>query len=81
MSKTSNSTMMMAEIELERESELLTPREVAEKLKVTVQCLNQWRSARKGPRFVKIEGKVRYKSDELQQWIDGQAVETDLKLV
>ncbi len=81
MSKTSNSTMMMAEIELERESELLTPREVAEKLKVSVQCLNQWRSARKGPPFKKVVGKVRYKSDELQQWIDGQAVETDLKLV
>lgn len=79
MSKTSNSTMMMAESE--RESELLTPREVAEKLKVSVQCLNQWRSARKGPPFKKVVGKVRYKSDELQQWIDGQAVETDLKLV
>lgn len=79
MSKTSNSTMMIAESE--RESELLTPREVAEKLKVTVQCLNQWRSARKGPPFKKVVGKIRYKSDELQQWIDGQAVETDLKLV
>lgn len=79
MSKTSNSTMMMAESE--RESELLTPREVAEKLKVSVQCLNQWRSARKGPPFKKVVGKVRYKSDELQHWIDGQAVETDLKLV
>lgn len=60
---------------------LLTPKEVSVILQVSVQCLNQWRSARKGPPFVKVCGKVRYKTEELQKWIDGQTVETDLKLV
>ncbi|TXH10154.1 MAG: DNA-binding protein [Hyphomicrobiaceae bacterium] len=61
--------------------ELLTPTQVAEKLKVDVQLLNQWRSARKGPRFVKLGRFIRYKSDELQEWIDAQGVDTNLKLV
>lgn len=78
MSKTLSSTTMMMN---EFESELLTPKEVAGKLKVSIQCLNQWRSARKGPPFTKVVGKIRYKSDELQKWVDGQAVETGLKLV
>lgn len=80
MSKILNSTMSDrgAVSESGEKSELLTPQEVADKLKVSVQCLNQWRSARKGPPFKKVCGKVRYKSDELQKWIDGQSVETDL---
>jgi len=63
------------------QQELLTPSQVAEKLKVDVQLLNQWRSARKGPRFVKLGRFIRYKSDELQEWIDAQGVDTNLKLV
>jgi predicted DNA-binding transcriptional regulator AlpA len=61
--------------------ELLTPKQVAEKLQVDVQLLNQWRSARKGPKFHKLGRFIRYKADELQEWIDSQVVETDLKLV
>ena len=61
--------------------ELLTPKQVAEKLQVDVQLLNQWRSARKGPKFVKLGRFIRYKSDELQEWIDAQGVDTNLKLV
>jgi predicted DNA-binding transcriptional regulator AlpA len=61
--------------------ELLTPRQAAEKLQVDVQLLNQWRSARKGPSFIKLGRFIRYKSDELQEWIDKRQVKTNLKLV
>lgn len=61
--------------------ELLTPKQVAEKLQVDVQLLNQWRSARTGPKFVKLGRFIRYKADELQEWIDANSVETNLKLV
>ena len=63
------------------QSDLLTPGQVAQRLQVDIQLLNKWRSARKGPKFVKIGRGVRYDAVELQKWIDGQKVETDLKLV
>jgi hypothetical protein len=63
------------------QTDLLTPEQVAKRLQVDVQLLNKWRSARKGPKFVKVGHKVRYDPVELQKWIDGQQVETGLKLV
>lgn len=63
------------------ESQLLTPAQVAERLQVDIQLLNQWRSRRKGPKFLKIGHLVRYEAAELQKWIDQSKVETDLKLV
>ena len=60
---------------------LLTPIDAAEILQVDIQLLNQWRSARRGPRFVKIGRFVRYRATDLEAWIDRQEVKTELKLV
>lgn len=78
MSKAKNAAIPDTKSELE---ELLIPQEVADKLKVDVQLLNQWRSARKGPKFLKLGRFVRYKASDLKEWLDSRAVETNLKLV
>jgi hypothetical protein len=61
--------------------QLLTPTQVADRLQVGVQLLNQWRSSRKGPPFCKVGGFVRYGEKDLQNWIDQSTVKTDLKLI
>ncbi len=66
---------------IQESQDLLTPEQVAKRLQVEVQLLNKWRSARKGPKFVKVGHKVRYDPVELQKWIDAQQVQTSLKLV
>ena len=78
MSKAKNAAIPDTKSELE---ELLIPQEGADKLKVDVQLLNQWRSARKGPKFLKLGRFVRYKASDLKEWLDSRAVETNLKLV
>lgn len=60
---------------------LLTQSDVAEWLQVTNRTLERWRDVRKGPKYRKIGGAVRYVRQDVQDWIDGQIVETNLKLV
>lgn len=36
--------------------------------KISVRTLNNWRSQGKGPRFLRMEGKVLYPIDELKRW-------------
>lgn len=50
---------------------MLTPRELAEQLNVTVQDLSRLRRQGKGPAFVRItERTVRYLTAEVAEWID-----------
>lgn len=49
--------------------ELLRPQEVAKYLGVKDQTLAQWRWLGKGPKFRKIEGGVRYHSDDVEKFI------------
>lgn len=50
-------------------SDLLTEAEVAKKLHVSLACLRRWRLEKRGPQFVKIGQLVRYRPDELENWL------------
>ena len=50
--------------------ELLTSSEVAQRLRVSVATLADWRYKSQGPRFVKVGRLVRYRSGDLEAWIE-----------
>lgn len=55
---------------------LLTPTQAAEVLGVPEGTLAQWRSQRRGPAFIKLEGRlVRYRARDLEAYIGQRAVE------
>lgn len=56
---------------------LLTPKQAAEVLGVPEGTLAQWRSQRRGPAFIKLEGRlVRYRARDLEGYITCSSVET-----
>ncbi len=56
---------------------LLTPREAAEFLGVPQGTLAQWRSQRRGPPYIKLEGRlVRYRHTDLENYLKSHMVET-----
>jgi len=58
-------------------SRLLTPAQAAEALSVPEGTLAQWRSQRRGPAFIKLEGRlVRYRVRDLESYIAGRVVES-----
>ena len=57
--------------------ELLTPREVAEFLKVSTSTLADWRYKRTGPSYVRQGRVVRYPADALATWINARTVIAD----
>ncbi len=58
---------------------LLTPKEAAELLGIPESTLAQWRSQRRGPRYIKLELRlVRYRASDLEAWLGRQVVETEL---
>jgi excisionase family DNA binding protein len=48
---------------------LLTEDEVAQQLHVSLASLRRWRLERRGPRFIKVGSLVRYRPDDLEQWL------------
>jgi predicted DNA-binding transcriptional regulator AlpA len=57
-----------------RESELMTPTEVAEWLGMTAESLAQLRFRGTGPRFVKLTARAtRYLRSDVDVWIEKQA--------
>ena len=48
---------------------LLTVQEVAELLNCSVSALNKWRLAGRGPQFIKLERRVRYRTADLAAYI------------
>jgi predicted DNA-binding transcriptional regulator AlpA len=56
--------------------ELLTPEQVAELLHVEASLLRRWRYERRGPMSFKIGKYVRYRRDDVLEWIDEQRVAT-----
>jgi predicted DNA-binding transcriptional regulator AlpA len=57
---------------------LLKPEEVAEMTGLSVETLAQWRSQKRGPRFVKISRNcVRYRQSDLDGWLSERIVRTD----
>ena len=52
---------------------LLGPADVATYLGVTEKTLAQWRWLRRGPRWVKVGGRIRYRWADVEKWLDEQA--------
>lgn len=54
----------------EKKPKLLTTAEVSERYggRLSVRTLNNWRSQGKGPRFMRLEGKILYAVEELERW-------------
>jgi predicted DNA-binding transcriptional regulator AlpA len=57
-------------------TEYLTAKQVAELTNISVQSLANWRAARRGPPFTRIERAVRYPADALQRWLDARTSAT-----
>jgi excisionase family DNA binding protein len=55
---------------------LLTPKEASEFLGVPESTLAHWRSERRGPVYVKLEGRlIRYRKNDLEKYIGERSVE------
>lgn len=53
-----------------RSVRLMTASDVAEALQVSEGTLRNWRSAKRGPRFAKVGGSVRYRETDIVTWIE-----------
>jgi excisionase family DNA binding protein len=63
----------------ESKSSLLTAKQAAEFLGLPDSTLAQWRSQRRGPPYIKLEGRlVRYRRRDLEEYIASRIVETSL---
>ena len=51
---------------------LLTEIEIAKHLHVSVACVRRWRLERRGPRFLKIGALVRYRREDVEDWINAR---------
>jgi excisionase family DNA binding protein len=52
------------------ESNLLSPDELADYLKVPVKTIYNWRSEGKGPRGIRVGRHVRFRASEIEAWLD-----------
>ena len=50
--------------------DFLTEKEVAKQIRVSLASLRRWRLVQRGPRFVKVGALVRYRPEDLQQWME-----------
>lgn len=48
----------------------LTEKEVANQITVSLASLRRWRLMQRGPRFVKVGALVRYRPEDLEQWME-----------
>lgn len=55
-------------------SEMMTPTEVAKWLETSDRTLANWRSTGIGPRFVKVGSNVRYRSGDVEAWLEARTV-------
>ena len=56
--------------ELEARARTVSPEEAAERLGTQRSTLDNWRWAGKGPRYIKVGGRVRYRLVDLADWLD-----------
>jgi hypothetical protein len=57
--------------------ELLTRPEAAGELRLTIKTMDNWRSAGRGPAFLKLGGRVLYPRSELEAFKRASRVATD----
>jgi len=49
--------------------DLLTECDVAQRLHVSLASLRRWRLERRGPRFIKVSSLVRYRPEDIEEWL------------
>jgi len=59
------------------ETQLLTPAEAASYLRRTVALLKIWRSKKKGPDYLKLEGRIFYRKSQLDEFLRAAEVKLD----
>ena len=52
------------------EVEMMTERQVAENLNMSIGSVRKWRRLRTGPRFVKIGRALRYRRRDVEAWLE-----------
>jgi len=55
-------------------TDLLTPQEAADYLKLSIHTLSTWRSRQNidGPPWIEAGGSIRYRRSDLESWIDSR---------
>lgn len=48
---------------------LLTEHDLAQRLHVSLASLRRWRLERRGPRFIKVSSLVRYRPEDVDEWL------------
>ena len=56
---------------------LLTDIQAAERLNVSVMTLRKWRLFRRGPNFLKLGSRVRYRPEDIDAYLDRQEITCD----
>ena len=52
--------------------DLLTEHDVSKQLHVSLASLRRWRLLRRGPQFIKVGALVRYRPEDVEEWLAGQ---------
>lgn len=55
---------------------LLSPTDLADYLQVPLQTVYNWRSAKEGPRGIRMGKHVRFRMSDVQTWLEERADET-----
>jgi len=55
-------------------SSLLNEYELSERLRVSIATVRRWRYTGGGPRFLKLGSLVRYKREDIDQWLEAKGV-------
>ena len=57
------------------QSDLMTPADLAAKLEKSLAALAQWRYLGRGPKFIKLGRSIRYRTSDVEAWLDQQTVQ------
>ena len=54
---------------------LLSVKQTAEMLGISVALVYKWTCSRTGPRFVKVGSRVAFRPEDLEEWVSSKTVE------
>ena len=58
------------------ETRLLTEKEAADHLQLSVKTMQRWRYLCSGPRYLKLNGSIRYRLSDLDEWVGANVCDT-----
>ncbi len=50
-------------------SKLFNEQDVADRLHISLASLRRWRLEKRGPRFIKVGSLVRYRPEDMEEWL------------